>query len=291
MKILGKVFFVAFFLEIGIFTTANAEELLFKVGRENRDLILEYPKNSANIPVPLVLIFHGGGGNSSWMQRHSSELQELLLKDGYAVAFMDGTGRFLQMHTWNGEHCCGYAAEKKIDDVGYIDAAIDNITEKYLIDESNIFLVGHSNGGMIVYRAAGMTRHAIKGAIGVSTAVFVDQPAPKRSFSLLMVHAKDDEVVPYTGGMSTNKKAVRTQTRPYMAFDDGVLLWKKHLHCGRDSQKYITNSVLMRSANCADGNFIRALQLETGGHEWNKKIEGISMPKIILQFMQEALKN
>ncbi|MEQ1790079.1 MAG: alpha/beta fold hydrolase [Rickettsiales bacterium] len=292
MRILIRISFVTLILAIGFFSQANAEELKFKVGEEKRDLILEYPENIANIPVPLVFLFHGGGGNSSSMQRKSSEIKELLLKAGYAVAFMNGSGRFsrLKLHTWNGDHCCGYAAENKINDVAYIDAAIDFISQKYLIDESNIFFIGHSNGGMISYKAAGITRHPIRGIVVVSSAVFADQPAPKRAFSMLMIHTKDDEIVHYTGGISTNKKVFRTKTKPFMAFEDAAMLWKKYMNCGQESNVSINDSAVLQSANCASASFIRVLKLENGGHEWNKKIEGISIAKIILQFIQDASK-
>lgn len=285
-----KLFLVLITCFVVFSTIVQAEELTINVGGVERDLILKYPKNSANIPVPLVMIFHGGGGNSSWMQRKSSELSELLLNAGYSVAFMNGTGRLLKMNTWNAEHCCGYAAEHKIDEVAYIDAAIDLIAEKYLVDERNIFFIGHSNGGMISYRAAGETRHAIKGIVVVSSAIFADQAIPKRPFSLFMMQTKDDEVVPFAGGMSTNKKALRTQMQPYVAFEDSVNLWKKYLRCGQESQKSVADNVLMHSANCESGNFIRVLELTKGGHKWNKEVGGVSLPQEILLFMQDAVR-
>jgi|CXWL01.1.fsa_nt_gi polyhydroxybutyrate depolymerase len=284
-----KLFLVLIVCFVGFYSIAQAEELTFKVGGLERDLIVNYPENSANIPVPLVMIFHGGGGNSSWMQRHSTELNGLLLNAGYAVAFMNGTG-MIRLNSWNAKHCCAYAAKNKIDDIAYIDAAINAISKKYLIDERNIFFVGHSNGGMISYRAVGEISRAIKGVIAVSSAIFDDQAVPKYPFSLLMIQTKDDEIIPFTGGMSKNRSALRTQKRPYMGFEDSVDLWKKYLRCGQENQKTVSDDILMRSADCEAGNFIRIFELTKGGHKWNKEVAGVSLPQEILLFIQDAVR-
>ncbi len=284
-----KLFLVLMACFVGFSSIVKAEELTFKVDDIERDLILNYPENSANIPVPLVMIFHGGGGNSAWMQRHSTELNDLLLNAGYAVAFMNGTG-MIRLNSWNAKHCCAYAAKNKIDDISYIDAAIDSIAKKYLIDERNIFFVGHSNGGMISYRAVVETQHAIKGIVVVSSAVFDDQAMPKYPFSLFMIQTKDDEIIPFTGGMSKNRSAFRTQKRPYMGFEDSVDLWKKYLRCGQEKQKTVSDDILLRSANCEAGNFIRVLELTKGGHKWNKEVAGVSLPQEILLFMQDSVR-
>ncbi|MEZ5692104.1 MAG: alpha/beta hydrolase [Rickettsiales bacterium] len=264
-----------------------AEEIDFESGGIKRNFILEYDKEKLKNPAPLVMIFHGGGGNSSWMKRHSKKLTKLLKKSGYMVAFMNGTGRFklINSNVWNARYCCGVAAKNNVDDVAYIDKAIDIIASKYSIDTGSIFLIGHSNGGMLAYRAAATMRHRVKAVVVVSTAIFSDQPRPKRPFSLFMIHAKDDEILPYNGGMSTNKKARRTQTRPYMAFEDAVSLWSDYLCCGKENSLRLSGIGIAGNYDCSGGNRLQVLYLEKGGHKWNKEIDGFSISQVIASFI------
>lgn len=121
-------------------------------GGVEREIVLR--AQPMNTPQPLVLIFHGGGGSAQFMARRSGSFAGLLLRQGYAVAFMNGSSRRdgQNLRTWNGGHCCAYAMTTKIDEADYIDQAVTVIAAQAPIDRSRIFLIGHSNGGMIAYR-------------------------------------------------------------------------------------------------------------------------------------------
>ena len=51
-------------------------------------------------------------------------------------------------------NCCGKAEEKKVDDVGFINALIEELEANYAIDPRRIYVTGMSNGAMMSYRLA-----------------------------------------------------------------------------------------------------------------------------------------
>lgn len=278
-----------FIISIFIFfynTTAFADSVEFEVEGRSRNLIFEYPKNVENEVVPLVMFFHGSGGNARWLKRHSKKINNLLIEGGYAVAFMNGSGLF-GLNSWNAEHCCAYAAKKKINDVAYIDMAIDILADKYKIDRNNIILIGHSNGGMVIYKAIAELRNKIRAVVAVSTALFADQPAPKHAFSLFMIHSEDDEILPYEGGMSHSKRVRKKQKLPYLGFMDAVNLWKNNLNCRSEYKENKDYGFTIEFSDCDGRNFIRVLSLKKGGHKWNKEIEAVSITQMIFDFIKQ----
>lgn len=195
--------------------------------------------------------------------------------------------------TWNADYCCGYAVKNNIDDITYIDTAIDLITSEIPIDKDNIFLIGFSNGGMMAYKAATLLKHKVKGVVSESSAVSGEQKLPITPFSLLMIQSKDDDVIPYDGTMLFNGKMENIsdfQFRPFLPFEDGVAMWKKYLGCEQLHEQKLSNSISLRVADCADNNTMKVLLLDKGGHSWfdHDDVDGISIPKIIMRFMKEA---
>jgi polyhydroxybutyrate depolymerase len=108
----------------------------------------------------------------------------------------DSSGR----RFWNAtDGCCDFE-RREIDDVGYIDAVIDDMRAQYNIDPRRIFLLGHSNGGFMAHRLA-CDRAGIDGILSVAgpspLSVTSCDHAPRR---VLHVHGDADDVVAFEGG-------------------------------------------------------------------------------------------
>ena len=78
-------------------------------GRTRSYIVHIPPKYDSKQPTPLVLAFHGGGGNAQVMKRFYG-LNDKADKEGFIVAYPNGTGRSENILTWNGGNCCGYAS-------------------------------------------------------------------------------------------------------------------------------------------------------------------------------------
>ena len=85
------------------------------------------PGHDAANSTPVIIAFHGGGGNPESMVRLSG-LSEKVDEAGFIVVYPYGSGRLAERFlTFNGGGCCGYAVERKIDDVGFTRALLDDL--------------------------------------------------------------------------------------------------------------------------------------------------------------------
>ncbi|AXE65734.1 phospholipase/carboxylesterase [Hyphomonas polymorpha PS728] len=245
----------------------KAETLSVKAGKDQREFILYTPQDTRR-GMPVVLVFHGGGGGAEWMASKSRKLARTFTEAGYAVVYMNGSSRRdgEKLRTWNAAHCCAYAQRQNIDEATYINAAVDALDRKIGIDRTRIFLVGHSNGAMLSYRVAGQMKDAPRAIAPISGAIFADQPALPARTSIFMYHAKDDEVLSYSG--NPDDKAERWRTQPHLGFEKAEVELARLKGCGAPGIASPAPGLTEIRRACAGGSTLLALSAETGGHEW-----------------------
>jgi polyhydroxybutyrate depolymerase len=175
-------------------------------------------------PIPVVVAFHGGGGNRTGAARTTCPtgdvrepecLHELGRVEGFAVVYPDGVpgkGLLKESRTWNagggvdGWRCTsGRACEEDRDDIRYIRAMLDDLERRVAVDPERIYATGLSNGGAISHRVAceASDRFAaiapIGGAMQLTTS---DACEPERPVPVLQIHGTDDPCWVYEGGES-----------------------------------------------------------------------------------------
>ncbi|MGE3978798.1 MAG: PHB depolymerase family esterase [Nitrospira sp.] len=252
-------------------------------GGVERELILR--AQPIGTPQPLVLIFHGGGGSAQFMARRTSAFTDLLLSRGYAVAFMNGSSRrdAQNLRTWNGGHCCAYAMTAKVDEGDYIDQAIATIAAQTPVDRSRIFLMGHSNGGMVAYRWPATLRTKVRGIVVISSAMFDDQPAIPQGTSAFLIHTRDDHNVAFDASFAPKQK--RAWNAPPLSFTETEARMAQMLGCGSPNEQKVVEGVTRRDHSCAKGAELAVVVSATGGHAWPKSIPGFSLEEAILKFL------
>ncbi|MEZ5933698.1 MAG: alpha/beta fold hydrolase [Alphaproteobacteria bacterium] len=250
---------------------------------DKRELILRARPTDA--PQPLVMIFHGGGGSAWFMARRTSSFADRLLDSGYAVAFMNGSSRRggRNLRTWNGGHCCAYAMTEAIDDVDYIDRAVPEIAARISLDGSRVFLMGHSNGGMLAYRVPADMGTPVRGIVVISSAMFDDQPRLPQGISAFLTHARDDDNIAFDA--SFPPKQQRAWDAPPLHFLETEARMADMLDCGKPVPQSAIQDVAMRARRCAGGAELTVVVSATGGHEWPKSIPGFSLEDSILGFL------
>ena len=152
-----KIFLIFFILCILIISTIfsgciTTKQSIKYDGRTRTYLLHIPPQYDDSKSLPLIIVLHGGGGNSENMMKKTG-FNNLSDENGFIVVYPDGIGRFKnRLLTWNAGHCCGYALDNNVDDVGFIRTLIEKLQENFNIDLKRIYLTGHSNGGMMTYR-------------------------------------------------------------------------------------------------------------------------------------------
>ena len=90
-----------------------------KVGDVERRYAVHIPKGYDDKKgVPVIVVFHGGGGNPSSMARLTG-MNAKSEEAGFIVVYPEGTGRLARMLTFNAGACCGHAAATNVDDVAF----------------------------------------------------------------------------------------------------------------------------------------------------------------------------
>ncbi len=173
--------------------------------REFRLFLPAFPQRN----LPLVIALHGGGGNRSTMEEMAN-LSWFAQLYGTAVAYPEGTGEEsfdTFFGTWNAGRCCGDARTDNVDDVGFLRAVITDLRRTPLIDPARVYILGHSNGAMMAYRAAcemadQVAAIATVGSLGVfdSGSGVYDQCPLVAAVPTLHIHGTEDICSPIAGG-------------------------------------------------------------------------------------------
>ena len=88
-----------------------------------------------------------------------------------------------------------------VDDSAYVLSIIQAVQSKFNIDPKKIYLVGHSNGGFMSYRAAHDHSGTIAAIASLAGAgLTIDASAPPNPVHVLQIHGTSDSVIAYEGG-------------------------------------------------------------------------------------------
>ena len=243
-----------------------------------RSYILHLPSSyNPNDSYPLVLVFHGGGGNAESMQEISNFTQKAD-DENFIVVYPDGTGKLKRrLLTWNCGFCCGYALENNIDDIGFIRDLIEHLQEKYEINPNMIYATGLSNGGIMSYYL-GAELSDIFAAIAPVAAQIGGQatlqeklwriPEPNYPVSVIAFNGMNDSRVPYDGGQSIDND---TAVYSWMSTNESIQFWVNQNQCHSIPQRNISSSRNIIIDTYSGGKNNTEVQLVTivnGTHCW-----------------------
>lgn len=244
-----------------------------------RSYVVRVPRNlaQANARLPLVLVLHGGGGNAANAESMSG-FTEKAAQEGFIVAYPEGTSRFKgKLLTWNAGHCCGYAMEKKVDDVGFIRALIDQLSADYPVDSKRIYATGMSNGGMMSHRLGIELSDKLAAIAPVVAALFGDEMQPKHPVSALMLNGMLDKSVPHLGGPSGGRFTHAWDGAPTKPAVDQAAFWASANGCTKPPEQQDRGSFILWQYRCPDGRTVALYLIKDNGHAWPGGRQGSRM--------------
>ena len=114
-------------------------------GLERRYSVHLPPSYEVGTPTPLIIAFHGGGGDGEGMEllTHMDEISD---RERFIVVYPDGINR-----NWNDGRS---QINPGVDDVGFVRDLLDQLGSDYSIDTKRVYATGISNGGFMSYRLA-----------------------------------------------------------------------------------------------------------------------------------------
>ena len=236
-----------------------------------------------NNPIPLVMAFHGGGGDAKGSINFFN-LNNLADKEYFMIVYPQGTGKKVAgkvFGVWNAGEDSPPGLAPGVDDVGFISKMLDKLEQEFNVDKKRIYATGFSNGALMCYRLACEFSERIA-AIAVGGAQdMIKTCKPQRAIPVLHFHGTEDRCASYRGGTCGGCFADYLRKTGIPA-DRSRSLWKcrsvpEYINEWRmiNGCSDITKVVYQRGAatcrsyfQCADDVEVVLCTLKASGHTW-----------------------
>lgn len=164
-----------------------------------RTYILYVPANyTGTEEVPLLFNFHGYGSDAT-EQMFYGDFRPIADTEGFIIVHPMG---LLDNSQEPQTHFNVGWGNSTIDDVGYTEALIDDLSLNYSIDAKRIYSTGMSNGGFMSYTLACELSDRIAAIASVTGTMNVNQSStctPLHQMPIMEIHGTNDVTVPYGG--------------------------------------------------------------------------------------------
>ena len=210
--------------------------------------------------MPLIVALHGTGSSPEGMVTAANlyRLSEtagavVVAPQALGAAFNDGSGR-------------GGPAAEGVDDVRFIEAAIEEVREHAKIDAQRIYLVGFSSGASMAQRFLADSAYPVAAVAAPADGNYAGADTPKRPRPLLLFWGTADKLNPLGGGSVTYPQFKVTLQKP--ALQEVAARWAGRLGCTTDKLDFDQGVTTRRWTGCA-GNAVVDFHLVDGlGHHW-----------------------
>jgi polyhydroxybutyrate depolymerase len=214
---------------------------------------------------PLFIVLHGSGASGQTI-RQMSNLDSLADASGAVVVYPDATRNWLGLQSgWNAGACCGAAARKAVDDVGFLRTLVTHIETGLRVDRRRVYVAGFSDGARMAFRA-GCDLSAEVAAIAVVAGSLVEPDCrPGRPVPLVAFHGTADSEVAF--GDSAFSSPSHPEVDVPVPIPPAIRFWAATNGCRTASVATIGPSVTRTTyAGCAADVLFFAI--EGGGHAW-----------------------
>jgi polyhydroxybutyrate depolymerase len=211
-----RIVFLGFLLFSSRISAQIIEEVtLFHDGLERTYIVYVPAIYNEDISVPLVINIHGLGSNAT---------EQMIYGNFTAIA---DTANFIVVHPNGTEDGDGQTfwnafSEIGVDDVGFISAIIDDVSNEYNIDANCVYSTGMSNGGFMSYFLACHLSERITAIASVTGSMVIGLPETcnaQHPTPVMEIHGTADGVVPYNGSIISE------------SIDDVVDYWVSYNNC------------------------------------------------------------
>jgi polyhydroxybutyrate depolymerase len=234
--------------------TTSAMETM-QIGGMTRSYQVIRPTRPIAPRLPALVILHGVNATIAYEQQREGLLP--VATAGQAILVYPVGDQ----ESWNAGDCCPPATSDGADDVGFIQAVLQQISSDSQVDPSRVTLMGFSNGGRMAYQLDCSNPGVVKSLIVVLAAPATPCPASAPVSLLLMANQQDPEV-PYGSGTGADQGLT--------AVTDVVSAWRTRDGCPdaittQNTQGQATNQVW---SSCQSGTQVDFVSYASGGHQW-----------------------
>ncbi len=169
------------------------------LGPAERPARLETPAGFDGVTArPALIVLHGFGADGA-SQALYFRVEREARRRGWLLVLPDGTTDSQGRNFWNATPACCDFEGSGVDDVAYLTSLIDEL--EAMAPVSDVFLMGHSNGGFMSYRMACERPDRISAIASLAGSDFLGDTdcVPAQPVSVLQIHGDLDDTIFYDG--------------------------------------------------------------------------------------------
>jgi polyhydroxybutyrate depolymerase len=253
--------------------------LTLTVNSLERSYIVHVPaRYDSRAPVPVVVMLHGGGGTAKATLRETGWAQKAD-KEGFLAVFPNAMARdparpssfARNPQLWNDGSDRFYPDQKAVDDVGFINAMLDDLSARFAaVDARRVFVTGFSNGASMTFRVGAELSHRIAAIAPVAGALWVEPLTLKRPIPMGYITGTADPLNLIEGGVpklaSVASDSVRAKPKPPVR--DSILKWAKALGCPATPVSESDANGVHTETYCSSRAEVVYITVDGLGHTW-----------------------
>lgn len=230
--------------------------------------------------VPAVLLLHGGGGTGAQLERFT-DFDRIAASAGIVAVYPQGLGR-----EWNDHR--GPGAQSDADDEQFLLDLIDRLAARGLVDPTQVYIAGISNGGLMALDMACSHADRIAGIAVVSASFPVGYRCnPARPLPVIFVHGTQDRFIPFEGGRIAGQFSAERGN--VVSAEETIDFFVRNAECRTRDQQALpeptppdgTHVTIFRYGGCQAGSAVESVIVEGGGHSWPGARQGFVLDHLL----------
>ncbi len=239
---------------------------------------------TGKVKVPVVFDFHGSNSNPNG-QLNRSSWDKVAEKNGFIAVALQGSlpGKTPGTYAWNvpfvavSKAIIPTGAQGGLDEIAFIDDAVDEVKEDFCVDPNRIFASGYSGGGRMLSAYVCSGQDDFAGA-GFVNSLRAGRPVeiegkwgpdkencnPAKPISIVAFAGEKDAQNPYAGGGAAYWQ---------YGFKTAIQRWSDLDGCkGNGDPKTAEGVTFTMYGTCKNGARIATYVFEKGTHDWPRPV-------------------
>jgi polyhydroxybutyrate depolymerase len=226
--------------------TGETEFAINSGGLTRQYLLYMPPQYDSKIPLPLLLFFHGTGGNYKAVIS-TTGFGTIADRERFIIAIPKGIYQFTGRDSWNAD-----PDPAGVNDINFVRDLIREIDSKVSIDKKRVYAAGYSGGARMSCRLACEMPDALAGIGAVAALQFPVDCKRERPVAIIAFHG--------TGDVYYGIKQV----------EPAVAQWVVHNGCNQTPTTTKVSEAVSRDNydGCKGNSAVIFYRIEGGGHVW-----------------------